>query len=167
LTGLRMEKLKDVPKSSIGAPCPMVLADEQHLALTFYLESPPPDWDGTTVRIVGPDSSGEPNAIVTFKHAVAYFHGPPNDEAFTGHPLAKRGLTPHGAFEIRDSSWLNTLMKMNRVHPCHKDEQFKRYRHFIFSFHDTTFECIAEGYAIVTGAGSLREAIASTLGKMK
>lgn len=165
--GDRVEKLKDVPQSSIGAPCPMIIDDEFHLVLGFYLEVRDDNWDGTTVRVVSPDSQGEPHAIVNFTHPVAHLHGPPNDEAFSGHPLHKRGLGPYGAFEIKNSTWLNLLMKMNRVHPCHKDERFKDYKHFIFSFHDTTFECIAEGYELSMGRGSLREAMASALNQMK
>jgi len=162
-----VEKLMDVPQSSIGAPCPMTIADEHNLSLAFYLEVRDDNWDGKTVRIVGPDSQGEPHAIVTFKHAIAHFHGPPNDESFSGHPLEKRGLTPYGAFEVKNSSWINYLMKMNRVHPYHKDERFKKYRHFIFSFHDTTFECIAERFELVTGWGSLKEAMIATLNQIK
>jgi hypothetical protein len=162
-----VETLQDTPQSSIGAPCPMIVADEQNLVLAFYLEVRDDKWDGTTVRVVGTDSTGEPHAIVTFKHAIAHFHGPPNDEAFSGHPLQKRGLTPYGSFEIKHSSWLNCLMEMNRVHPYHKDDHFKEYRHFVFSFHDTTFECIAEGFEFSTGVGSLREAMAATMNQMK
>ena len=149
-------KLMDMPQSSIGAPCPVVIADELHLAIAFYLEARDEKWDGTAVRVVGPNTDGEPFAIITFKSAIAHFHGPPNDEAFAGHPLEKRGLAPYGAFEVEHSSWLRYLMKMNRVHRYHKDKDFADYRHLVLTFHDTTFECIAKGYMIDTGIGSLR-----------
>ena len=78
----KVTALADMPQSSIGAPCPVVIADEHHLAVAFYVEVRDEQWDGTTVRVVGPESEGEPFAVVTFKRPLAYFHGPPNDEAF-------------------------------------------------------------------------------------
>jgi len=46
-------------------------------------------------------------------------------------------------------------MEMNRVHLYHRDEAFRDHRHFIFSFHDTVFECVAKDYSITTGQGSV------------
>lgn len=163
----KVNELKDIPQSSIGAPCPIVIADEYNLSIAFYLEIRDETWDGTTVRVVGPDSEGEPFAVVRFIRAIAYYHGAPNDEAFGGHPLADRGLEPYGTYEVYNSSWLQHLIEMNRVHPYHKDEHFAQFRHFILTFHDTTFECIAENYSISTGIGSLREAAKTILQEMK
>jgi hypothetical protein len=163
----KIKELNGIPQSSIGAPCPMVIADEQNLAVAFYLEVRDDDWDGSTVRVVNPESEGEPFAVVNFINSIAYYHGAPNDESFSGHPLWRRGLKPYGAFEIINSSWLKHFIKMNRVHPYHKDENFAQYRHFILPFHDTTFECIAENYAVSTGVGSLREAAREIINKMK
>jgi hypothetical protein len=48
---------------------------------------------------------------------------------------------------------------MNSVHPQHNRERFlARKRHFIFAFHDSTFECIAEAFEISTIRGSMRSA---------
>jgi len=51
-----VKELKDIPQSSIGAPCPTIIADEYNLAVAFYLEVRDEAWDSTTVRVVGPDS---------------------------------------------------------------------------------------------------------------
>lgn len=147
--------LTGVPQSSVGAPCPMVVADEHHLSVIFYLQNTPEGWDGAEVKVVGPDSEDETHAIVSFSSFKAYYHGAPNDEAFSGHPLSKKGLEPYGAYEVKDSTWIRDLIEMNRVHAYHSDEAFKDYRHFIFSFHDTTFECVAKGYDITVGQGSV------------
>lgn len=153
-------ELKDVPQSSVGAPNPIVLAGEHDVLLTYYLEDTPGDWDGTSVRIVGTDTEGEPVAIVKFKHCTAHMFGPPNDEAFSGHPLAERGLGPYGVFEIKDSSWVRKLESMNTVHPYHNKLRFmENKKHFIFSFHDTTFECVAEGFTIEVSSGSLKSMV--------
>jgi hypothetical protein len=51
-----------------------------------------------TVRVVTA-SSDEPAALVQFQRTWAVQFGPPNDEAFHGHPLYERGLHPYAAAE--------------------------------------------------------------------
>jgi len=80
--------------------------------------------------------------------------GPPNDEAFSGHPLAARGLEPYSVFEIAGSTWLRSLVQMNSVHPYHNADRFGTFRHWVFSFHDTTFECIAVSFSIALARGT-------------
>lgn len=152
-------KLADVPQSSIGAPCPMMLVGEHHLHLAYYLQNTPTGWDGTSVRIVDQDTGVEPVALVSFKHPLAHFFGPPNDEAFEGHPLASRGLQPYSVFEVRESSWIRRLERMNSVHEHHTHELFAEYRHFVFAFHDTTFECIAESFTVSVHKGSVADVL--------
>ena len=158
--------LTDVPQSSIGAPTPRMLAAERFLSVSFYIETVDPDWDGTSVRLVTEDSSDEHVATVRFERPIAQFFGPPNDEAFSGHPLAQRGLRPYGAFEVTSSSWIRTLERMNSVHEHHRSERFRNFRHFVLSFHDTTFECVAAGYAVNITRGSVREVMTANLGVM-
>ncbi len=153
-------ELQDVPQSSVGAPIPMVLAGEHDVLLTYYLQNTPEGWDGTWVRMVGSDSEGEPAAVVKFERCTAHLFGPPNDEAFHGHPLYERGLRPYGAYEVRDSSWLRKLERMNAVHPSHDKQRFMAgRRHLVFAFHDSTFECIASGYAIEVHTGSVKSMV--------
>lgn len=156
----RVIELNGLPPSNAGAPCPVILAAEHFLVVAFFLQDTPADWDGTSVRVLGPDSPGEPAAVVRFEQPYAHFFGPPNDEAFSGHPLAKRGLHPYGAFEVLDSSWIRALERMNSVHPYHRPERFAEFRHFVLSFHDSTFECVARSYGHELGYGPLNELVA-------
>ena len=159
----KVVELKDLPQSSVGAPCPMILAGEHHVHIAYFLQSRPQDWDGKSARVVGEDSDGEPVALVELTGCYAHMFGPPNDEAFGGHPLAARGLRPYGVFEVLNSSWIRRLERMNAVHPCHRPESFACYRHLIFSFHDTTFECVAEGFTLTAHSGSLVGVLGSVL----
>lgn len=159
-------ELIDLPRSSVGAPCPIVLAGEHQLRVAYFLESTPPGWDGRTARVVGPGSGGEPHAIVEFARPYASMFGPPNDEAFAGHPLASRGLHPYGAFEVRQSSWIRALERMNSVHPYHRPETFAALRHFILAFHDETFECVATGYSVGVGSGPLTTTVARAAARL-
>jgi len=148
-------ELKDVPQSSVGAPLPVVLCDEHTLLLAYVVEDVSSYWNGLSVHIVAPTTSVEAVALVEFRRHRAFSFGSPNDEAFAGHPLTSRGLHPYGAFRVKDSSWIRELERMNQVHPLHKPERFQALEHFIFAFHDSTFECVAEGYDISTHVGSL------------
>jgi len=150
----RVVTLEGVPQSSVGAPNPLIIANEQHVVLAYYLSSTDPSWDGKTIRIVDQERSDEPIALVRLE-CFAHMFGPPNDEALDGHPLASRGLHPYGAFRIEGSSWIRGLEKMNRVHGHHKPERFEQLQHLVFAFHDSTFECICKDFDVRTEHGSM------------
>jgi hypothetical protein len=153
-------ELNDVPKPDIGAPLPLLLSDESHLVLAYITAEPDPAWDGSHTTVVSPESDGEPIAVVRFRWPSAHIFGPPNDEAFSGHPLATRGLRPYRVFEVHESSWIRRLERMNSVHPRHDPERFLAgLRHYVFAFHDSTFECIAEGFAFELVRASMRRVI--------
>lgn len=151
----RVVELEAVPQSSVGAPHPVVVSDEGKAVLAFYLQDIPEDWDGTTVRIIRHDSEG-PVALVEFKWCHVHMFGPPSEDTYHGHPLAERGLSPFGAYEVLTSSWIRSLERMNSVHEHHKPEMFWERRHFIFAFHDSTFECVAEGFQLTETHGSMK-----------
>ena len=141
----KVVELNNIPQSSVGAPIPVVLADEHLTIVTYYIQEDVDDEEAT--------------AIVSFKRCLAFKFGPPNDEAFRGHPLSSRGLRPYSSFIIENSSWIRELEKMNSVHPYHSHKLFEDYRHFILSFHDSTFECIAEDYEYEILKGKISDAI--------
>ncbi len=149
-------EMAGVPACDPGAPLPALIAGEHSARLLYVVSEPDPSWDGSSVTVADPGSEHELIAVVEFEGALALSFGPPNDEAFSGHPLAARGLHPYAAFEIRESSWIRGLERMNSVHPRHTRESFESYRHFIFAFHDSTFECVANGYTFSTRRDSIR-----------
>ena len=145
----RVVRLADMPQSSAGSPRPFVMADERGVLLAFYVQEFQP----------GPAASEELFAIVRFNKCIAHLFGPPNDEAFAGHPLSSRGLSPYGAFRIEDSSWIRVLERMNSVHPQHRPERFWEMQHVIFTFHDSTFECVCGGFDIRSARGSIDDVV--------
>jgi hypothetical protein len=154
----RVVPLADVPQSSVGAPTPLVVADERRVILAYYVEEHEAGWDGS-VRMVGPIGSNEAVALVQFNLCEAHMFGPPNDEAFAGHPLAGRGLQPYGVFRIDDSSWIRQLECMNSVHPRHRAERFWQLQHLVFAFHDYTFECVCREFDVRSERGSISEVV--------
>jgi len=129
----RVEELKELPRQSTGAPVPFLLAEDGELILAYLVES-----------------EADEAAVIEFESVHAQYFGPPNDEALSGHPLYQRGLRFYCAYEVQNSSWIRALERMNRVHPKHRRGMFGRCRHFIFTFHDTTLECVATGIRKVT-----------------
>jgi hypothetical protein len=133
--------LEDLPRSDVGAPSPVVLADEFSTVVAYCVL----DGEQSAVETLtdGVPEDGEPMVVVQFAGRRAHMFGPPNDEAFAGHPLAARGLHPYGAFRIERSSWIRGLERMNSVHRHHRPEAYAQLSHFVLSFHDSTFECVA------------------------
>src|SRR5262249_6740066 len=109
-----------------GAPMPLIFAAEHKLILVYE---------------VAP--AGDDVTILSFLRPYAHSFGPPNDEALHGHPLYRLGLKPYGHFEVISSPWARGLERMNRVHPYHDPSRFDALRHFVFTFHDRLFECLA------------------------
>jgi hypothetical protein len=65
--------------------------------------------------------------------------GYPNDEAWCNIPRTKNLV--YGIYEVHDSEWIQELVTLNRF----SFPETTRWggRHFLFLFHDSSFECIA------------------------
>jgi hypothetical protein len=124
---------------------PVVFATETAVAVAFFASN----------RWLAANHADWANGIVGvhFHGLDAHYFGAPNDEAFHGHPLAKFGLKPYEFARVENSPWIESLRVMNSVHPYHRDEAFAELQHFVLPFHDTTFECVAQGYTVETADG--------------
>ena len=149
-------KLEAVPRPNSGAPCPIVIADEGRLVLSYWEIDEPP-YEPTTA----------PLGVVCFVRPYMHMFGPPDEEGISGHPLANRGLYPCGAFRVDHSSLVRRLERMNSVHKMHDPKGFEILKHYIFTFHDSTFECIAESFESQVEHVGLDEEHARTLQLLK
>jgi hypothetical protein len=159
----RLIPLADVPRSSVGAPSPVVLASEQGLFLLYLRDWPTVGGSG----VPDLDAAFSPCAVIRFERPRARYLGPPNDEACAGHPLHARGLRPYGAYEVVSSSWIAELSRRNAVHTRHDPARYAADRHFIFTFHDSTFECIARGFTVSLQEGPLRESLRALIDQVE
>jgi len=132
----RLIVLDGFPPMESGSPLPNVRAHDGVVVVDYFTHQ------------FGVDTNTR--ARVVFRHVRAHYLGWPNDEALSAHPLYGRGLRPYDAFEVIDSSWKATIIAANRAHPLHRDEHFAADRHFIMTFHDETFECIARTVEVET-----------------
>ena len=141
--GETVKELAAFPQMDTGAPSPLILANDNRLALIYYLnDNPSPDGTYETVRRQRSESEPGPVAFVKASFTAIRF-GYPNDEALAGHRLYPKGLRHYGVWEVMDSEWPGELDKANAVHPRHIPGLF-RGRHIVFTFHDTTLELLGE-----------------------
>ncbi|GAB5526198.1 MAG: hypothetical protein Roseis2KO_40700 [Roseivirga sp.] len=127
-TNLRLIALEIPVDIDTGGTMPEIAATEHDLSVSFYL------------------SDTEERGILKFKSIVQFTFGYPNEEAISGHRYAELGLVPFTFVEVDGSETIQSIIQANKVHPYHKDEHFREYRHFVFPFHDTTLEVIAKSY---------------------
>lgn len=138
---------------------PLVLASEHQLILAYLTNSPELDGNDGDMELTNLAGKGETVCVLQFERAGPHYFGSPNDEALHGHPLYVRGLVHYKAFEVRSSSWIRALERMNAVHHRHQSKSFDDRRHFILTFHDSTFECVATGYTFEIRHGDMRQIV--------
>jgi hypothetical protein len=112
------------PQPNAGAPMPLVNADEASLYIRYR-------------------TAAGKIAVVYFQLYNSFTFGSPNDEALSGHRLFGRGLTFYSVHRVENSSWIARLEQQNSAHPNHNKAEFlKDLNHYIFTFHDSTLECV-------------------------
>jgi len=116
-----------------GVSGPFLLQTDTVTVLTFI-----------AVKLAADGSrSAAGTAIIEFDLAHWTTFGYPNDEALSGHPLYGRGLAAYGIYEVHNSHWVRRMFEQNKV--AFPNTKPSVARHLLFSFHDSTFECICRG----------------------
>ncbi len=137
------------PQWNIGAPLPQVFANGHRTYLTYLIDTPDPNWDGTYTTLIDNTSDNSfPIAIVTFIRPNSHRFGIVNDEAANGHPLYNKGLEVYRAHIIENSNWIEELKSIHKIHPYFSDKHWVDYKHFFLFFHDEIFEIIAKDFKI-------------------
>jgi hypothetical protein len=110
-----------VPDPDVDNPLPIALAKDGTVVLSYMSFF----------------ARKDVHVIVSFHTAFGHRLGPPDRRGLSAHALAARGLKRDGAFEVKNSSWAR--------------ETFGgKGKHYVFTFKDATFECVAEGYGTET-----------------
>ena len=86
---------------------------------------------------------------ITFEHCRATSFGPPGEE---GHALEGSGWEAYRPMQVVNSRWRARMVGPDSDHV-----------HFVFPFHDTTFECLAVSFRPSRLSGSLVEAVQATI----
>lgn len=137
------------PAWSCGAPLPQVFSNGHETYLTYFIETPDSNWDGSYTTLIDNKSDTTYQlALVTFSRANSHRFGIVNDEAADGHPLYNKGLQVYAAHIIENSSWIEELKQIHKVHPRYSDKHWADDKHFLLFFHDEIFEVVAKDYKI-------------------
>jgi hypothetical protein len=151
----------------IGAPLPYLLQNDNRTFLVFLRRDDDPAWDGSYVNVRRADDPCSSNlTIVEFKRCVCTKMGTPNDEVFSGHPLNGKGLRPYCPLRVENSPWIKELEAINAVHRGYRPDKWRDLNHYIFGFHDSTFECVAESFIVEQRAATIPEVLADICGKL-
>lgn len=122
----QIEVIGDFPAPDAGAPRPIIWSNEDHLTVTYVV----------------PDGR---NVVIRFERCILFKFGAPNDETLHGHPLYAHGLQHYSVHSVLNSPWVAEIEKINSVHRMHDRSRFlKGLRHYIFTFHDSTLECLVK-----------------------
>lgn len=116
---------------SVGAPAPAVLASETRTFLIFYLE-------GIDDRV----------GRVEFKQVWSTRFGEPDENAIMKHSLLGCGFDGFTPSEVINSNWIEEIKERASAHEAFDPDRFDG-RHFLFPFHDSTFECVASSFDAV------------------
>jgi len=92
--------------------------------------------------------------------------GTPNDEVFHGHPLNGKGLRGYTPLRVMNSLWIKELETINSIHSGYRPESWHSLNHYIFGFHDCTFECVAESFLFEARATTVPELLTEICGKL-
>src|SRR5258707_851658 len=150
-----------------GAPLPYLLRNDYRTFLVFFLRDVDPEWDGTYVNIRHADDPSPSNlAVVEFERCVCTKMGTPNEEVFHGHPLNGKGLEGYCPLRVKNSPWIRELEAINAIHRGYRPEPWSKLNHYIFGFHDSTFECVAESFLVEARATTVPELLTEICGKL-
>jgi hypothetical protein len=155
------------PRWDVGAPLPHVISSSNVTWLVYMTQLEHPEFGGTSPISIDPTSEHkETLAAVEFRGATFKF-GRPNDEVMHGHPLYEKGLELYGAHIVHNSRWIQELQRINSVHGGYNPAAWLDIQHYLFLFHDETFECVARSYRVEThqtGFSDLLKELAIRLG---
>jgi hypothetical protein len=135
--------LDSVPHPAADAAEPFIVASDRRVILAYPIAE-------SDFERFGPfDSDDDPFCTVLFSDAVFHRLGPPGDLDLEIHPLASQGLSGYSVHEVMNSSLAAEISAV----ASHGSAQ----RHFVITFQDSTFECVASDYTMVGvyGAGEI------------
>ncbi len=150
-----------------GAPTPLLLKSDHKTFLVFYMRDVDPNWDGTYTNVRRTDAAAVGHlAVCEFERCLAAKMGSPNDEAFHGHPLYGKGLQGYRPMRVENSLWIHEIEKINSAHHNYRPAMWQGYTHYIFGFHDSTFECIAKSVTVEVRESSLPDLLREISAKL-
>jgi hypothetical protein len=141
---MQLIEIKGLFEMDPGSPSPIILSNDNELFLSFYAEK-----DGSFEEPHQRNTIYDTGIIVLkFYSFLKYSFGVPSNETIQGHPYFKLGLNSFSFYELKNSDLIRSLQNIDKIHPYYNAEDWKDYKHFILTFHDNMFECVAKSFEI-------------------
>lgn len=128
-----------------GAPEPFVFSNEKNLYLFFHKEN----------------QNDNEWVMLSFKNYFLFKFGLPREDS--EHPYSKYGLSGYGVFETNQSPWIDELKSINKNDQAYLKYGWNKLKHHIIPFHDSTFECISEGFDFKEVKGKIKDIISKLI----
>lgn len=122
-------------------PEPVVMSSDTELYVAFF-----------AYRLVDEEhdkTSEEEIIVIKFQRPFKHTFGLPSNETIGTHPCYPLGLSYCAFYEVKNSYMLRELEAIQKSHDRFNPDDFKKFRHFILTFHDNTFECVAEDFQLL------------------
>ncbi|TKG87908.1 hypothetical protein EYV94_27850 [Puteibacter caeruleilacunae] len=151
---MKLTEITGLLNIDVGAPTPTIISNDSNLYLMFYSNA------DSIVNDPSQASSSVNNRriyVLKFNLFFNYKFGMPGNEIIIGHPYSELGLQPYSFYQLEESDWIKDLMKIDSFHPYYNKEKWIDFKHYILTFHDNMFECIAKDFEISEGTTSIYE----------
>jgi len=140
---MRLTEIRDLFEIDNGAPCPLLLSADGIVRLIFY---------GNAIngqRFKQRDVLNDIGIIeLRFTSCSFQSFSPPNDEALNGHPYYNIGLSSCGFFEVLNSDLIKKIESYNRFHQRNNPNSYRNSHHYVITFKETVFECVADDFEL-------------------
>ena len=127
--------LDSVPQPAADAAEPFIVASDRRVILAYPIAE-------SDFERFGPfDPDDDPFCAVLFPDTMFHRLGPPGERDMEIHPLATQGLAAYSVHEVINSSLAEELSAISLPEIAK--------RHFVITFQESTFECVASDYTVV------------------
>lgn len=138
---LKLNEITHLFRIDCGGTCPKVFIDDGKTYVSFFTDLSEEEWKSNIDPWQG-------RILISFENSIYATFGGPSSDTIYGHPYHKYGLSSCGFYQLENSALIQYLENINKVHPYHNSERWKHYKHFILTFHDDMFECVAVDFQI-------------------
>lgn len=159
---MELIEIKGLFEIDYGSPSPTILSNDSELYLTFYADRE------NAVEIPQQRNTVYDTGIVVIKFNMylKYTFGLPGEETVHGHSYNSLGMESFSFYELRNSDFIKSLQEIEKVHPYYNSEKWNKYKHYILTFHDNMFECIAESFEIREENNSLYNQVSTIFSEL-
>lgn len=133
-----------------GGPSPKIYSFENSLFVLFYS-------DNSNYQQIDQVIFDYGVVILKFNRVQKFNFGMPSTDTIQGHQYYKIGMNSCAFYELKDSDFIKSLQNIAKIHPNYNHSGWEKYRHYILTFHDNMFECVAESFEFIEEKTSIED----------